>query len=88
VPSGSYLAISHPTTEVPGDTMGEVLRNWNASGATPVALRRRDEFASFFDNLELLDPGVVPLPQWRPDPDTQYTDRADLQFYGAVGRKP
>lgn len=87
VPSGSHLAIAHPTTEEPGDAMGEVLRAWNASGAVEVALRNREQFTSFFGGLRLLEPGVVPLPRWRPVQGTLYADR-DLQFYGAVGRKP
>jgi hypothetical protein len=67
--------------------MGEVLRAWNASGATPVALRSQAEFAGFFHALALVEPGAVTLPHWRPDPDTRYTDREVLFSCGA-GRKP
>jgi hypothetical protein len=33
VPSGSYLLISHPTTEVHGEAVEASMRQWNASGA-------------------------------------------------------
>ncbi|HET8683844.1 MAG TPA: SAM-dependent methyltransferase [Micromonosporaceae bacterium] len=86
-PSGSYLAIAHPATEDPQDAMGRALRAWNDSGAPPVAIRSRADLARFFRRLELVDPGVVPLPRWRPDPGTRYADR-EVLFFGAVGRKP
>ena len=87
VPAGSHLTIAHPTTEGPDDTMGKVLNGWNDTGATPVALRNRERFTRLFDGLEILEPGVVPLPHWRPDPDTRYADRLVL-FHCAVARKP
>ncbi len=81
--SGSYLVISAP---VHSQSMDEAGRLWNESGATPVTIRTVDEVASLFDGLELLAPGLVPLPQWRPDDDTSYTDR-DFSYLGAVARK-
>lgn len=84
VPSGSYLVISHP---VHSESMDEAGRLWNESGATPVTIRDHDEVASLFGGLELLEPGLVPLPQWRPVPETRYTDR-EFSYVGAVGRKP
>ena len=33
----------------------------------PYHLRRPDQLASFFDGLDLIEPGVVPCPQWKPD---------------------
>jgi hypothetical protein len=87
VAAGSYLTIAHPTTESPDDTMGQVLHGWNDSGATPVALRNREQFTHLFEGLQILEPGVVPLPHWRPDPDTRYADRLVL-FHCAVARKP
>jgi hypothetical protein len=49
--------------------------------------RGRDTFTAFFDGLELVDPGVVALSDWR----AEQTDRptpAEVSMYGAVGRKP
>jgi len=87
MPSGSHLAIASPTGEVHRETTTEVIRRWNESGATPATLRSREELIRFFDHMELLEPGLVSLPQWRPDPSTLYADR-EIAFFGAVGRKP
>lgn len=86
VVSGSHLVIAHPTTDIDGEAMRTVEQIWNDSGAVPAKFRSRDEFSRFFDGLELLEPGVVSLTQWRPDPATLCTDR-QLGFYCAVGRK-
>jgi trans-aconitate methyltransferase len=87
LPSGSHLAIACPTNEVHPDATTEVIRHWNESGATPAILRSHQELVRFFDGMDLLEPGVVSLPQWRPDPGTLYADR-EIAFFGAVGRKP
>ncbi|MET8568889.1 SAM-dependent methyltransferase [Streptomyces sp. NPDC004783] len=51
---------NRPVDERAGDACAE-------SGAAPYVLRTVDEIASFFDGPELVDPGVVPVPLWRPD---------------------
>jgi S-adenosyl methyltransferase len=85
--SGSHLVIAHPTTDIDGEAMRTVEQLWNDSGAVPAKFRSRDEFSRFFDGLELLEPGVVSLTQWRPDPGTLSAD-CQLGFYCAVARKP
>ncbi|GAA2206495.1 SAM-dependent methyltransferase [Nonomuraea monospora] len=84
LPPGSYLAIAH---SLRSPSMEEAAARWNASGATPLALRSEEELLAFFDGLELVEPGLVSLPKWRPEPDTSFTDREVFQ-YGVVGRKP
>jgi S-adenosyl methyltransferase len=84
MPSGSHLVISAP---IHSESMDEAARLWNESGATTVTIRSLGEVAILFEGLELLEPGLVPLPQWRPDENTRYTDR-DFSYVGAVGRKP
>nr|BFE84208.1 hypothetical protein GCM10020093_068090 [Planobispora longispora] len=84
LPSGSYLTI---TQGIHTEAMDAAAAAWNASGATPITLRHPEEILRFFDGLEILEPGLVPLPQWRPDPDTRFTDH-DIPQYGAVARKP
>ncbi|HEV8650792.1 MAG TPA: SAM-dependent methyltransferase [Actinomycetes bacterium] len=86
VPPGSFLAISHPTTEVNGEVMTEALRLWNEGPAAKMVLRTRDELVPFFDGLELLDPGVVSCSQWRPDPQTSSVS-VEVAHYGGVARK-
>ena len=87
VPSGSYLVISHPTTEVNGDAVQESMRQWNESGAAPIRTRTVKEIGEFFDGLELLDPGVVTCTAWRPDPKQTGAITDVVSEFVAVGRK-
>jgi hypothetical protein len=84
LPSGSYLAIAH---SVRSPSMDDAAAQWNASGATPLTLRTAEQLKVFLEGLDLVEPGVVSLPQWQPDADTSYRDREVFQ-YGGVGRKP
>jgi hypothetical protein len=87
LPSGSYLALSHPTAEVDGEAMIEGMRIWNESGGTPpIVARSQRELIRFFDHLELLEPGVVSVSHWRPD-QGQLGTAAVFEYCG-VGRKP
>lgn len=86
LPSGSFVAISHPTTEINGDVMIEALRLWNEGPSAKMVLRSRDEVAQFFPGLELVEPGVVTCSHWRPDPQTDRVTE-EVPHYGGVGRK-
>ncbi|MFG2000462.1 SAM-dependent methyltransferase [Spirillospora sp. NPDC048911] len=86
-PSGSHLGISSPVLDVNTQAMQKVVQSWNDSGATPAVLRTRAELTRFFEGTELLSPGLVSLPQWRPDPSTLYANR-EIGFFCGVGRKP
>jgi hypothetical protein len=85
LPAGSHLVISHPTFEVNPVGFATAIDIWNTRGCTPICARDPHAIADFFDGLELLDPGVVPCSQWRPDPDTDQSP--DLDYCG-VARKP
>ncbi|GLX93453.1 hypothetical protein Hesp01_14030 [Herbidospora sp. NBRC 101105] len=80
---GSYVAIA---CSVPSTRMQRAVDVWHARGGAPLVLRSPEHLARFFEDLELLDPGVVSLPQWRPDTLTDYRDR-EVHQYGGVGRK-
>jgi hypothetical protein len=56
-----------------------------AAGAIPYNLRTPDEVVRYFDGLELVEPGVLPIQQWRPDPDAKPVD--EVNTYGGIGRK-
>jgi O-methyltransferase involved in polyketide biosynthesis len=86
MPSGSYLAIAHATTEVKGKVAEEAIGHWNQFGKPPITIRSAREIASLFDGLELLEPGVVSCSRWRPEPADLDTPEVD-QFCG-VARKP
>jgi O-methyltransferase involved in polyketide biosynthesis len=86
VPAGSYLAITHSTSEASGERVTEAVRQWNAVAPTPYTLRSPAQIAAFFEGLELIEPGLVPCPRWRPDPDDGDSAR-DMDEYCALGRK-
>ena len=48
--------------------------------------RTREEMARFFTGLDLIDPGIVRVEQWHPDPNPGET--GDSTLWCAVGRKP
>ena len=52
----------------------------------PYQLRSPEEISGFFAGLDLLPPGVVPVPEWRPDPAP--FPPMDVDTLGGVGRKP
>jgi S-adenosyl methyltransferase len=85
VPAGSYLAISHPASDI--DVVG--IRNLASrlGEFMPMELRFRSraEVAVFFDGLDLVEPGLVRVPQWRPDSDDDAANPATV--WGGVARK-
>ena len=52
-------------------------------GPTQLTLRTRPDFERFFDGLEMVEPGVVPLPDWH-GPGSEYP----IPCYAGMGRKP
>ncbi|MFI5897306.1 SAM-dependent methyltransferase [Actinoplanes sp. NPDC051513] len=81
VPSGSYLIVNDSV--VTAET-AEAVRTARSGGAD-YHLRTVEQMNGFFAGLDLLEPGVVPTPLWRPDPNT--TPEA-LNVYCGVARKP
>ena len=88
VPSGSYLVISHSTNVIYGAASDEAVARWNKFGRPPVTLRSPEQIAGFFDGLELLEPGVVSTPRWRPDVAGTRSGPREVDQFCAVGRKP
>ncbi|MFD5854933.1 SAM-dependent methyltransferase [Streptomyces chartreusis] len=87
LPAGSHLVISDSTATSEG--MIAASEAYNASGAVPYHVRSISEIAGFFDGLDLVDPGIVQVPEWRPDthgPTDPATAAVDA--YCGVGRKP
>src|SRR4249920_638828 len=82
--SGSYLAINDSVNT--SEALEKALRVYEASGAVPYRTRSVEQFTSYFDGLELVEPGVVLVADWRPDPSA---DRGpEIPQMGGVGRKP
>jgi hypothetical protein len=59
-----------------------------SAGRSDYWLRGRAEFSSLFDGLDLVEPGIVPVSQWRPDPGETVPDAGEVGVWGAVARKP
>lgn len=90
LPSGSYLAISHGTQDYLTTRQAEMAAVEQASGRHGgIFPRTRDQFARFFDGLELVPPGIQPVAEWRADGESQpRPDAKDIAVYGAVARLP
>jgi hypothetical protein len=80
--SGSYLVMAHAASDIAaGMAAGaEQYNEWVSADITP---RNRGQVARFFDGLEMVGPGLVPIAQWWGTEG----DRG-LQAYCCVGKKP
>jgi hypothetical protein len=86
LPSGSYLAVSHPTADFNPQAMAGAVAAAEQAGVTLVP-RSRAETEAFFAGLELVEPGVVPVLTWRPD-DQPPTEPHAAYYWAGVARKP
>ena len=87
LPSGSYLAIQHPTRDFYAEGVGSDRTYRNAGIA--FQYRTRAEFERFVDGLELVSPGLVPMVEWRAENERQPRPSAvEAGAYAALGRKP
>jgi tRNA A58 N-methylase Trm61 len=85
VPPGSYLAISHPARDqLAIATKAE--ESLTKSMRQKVTFRTHGEVAGFFAGLELLEPGVVPVQEWRPTSDLDLNSKPTA-MWGGVGYK-
>jgi S-adenosyl methyltransferase len=87
VPPGSYLAISHPASDVDAAAAAEAARQYDASLPTTQTNRNREQVTRFFDGLELLEPGVVQLNTWRPDPG-EPDPGVEISSWAGLAKKP
>ena len=85
MPSGSYLALSDGINT--SATFTEAVRHYNENSANTYHPRSPEQIAGFFEGLELVEPGVVELTRWRPEP-TPFADPGDVPGMCGVGRKP
>ena len=87
VPPGSYLVISHPASDIQATAAAKAVRRYNQMVSTPQTRRNHTQVSRFFDGLELIEPGVVQLHQWRPDPDA-FAPEGVVSSHGGMARKP
>ncbi|HJY68603.1 MAG TPA: SAM-dependent methyltransferase [Streptosporangiaceae bacterium] len=85
VPGGSYLALSQVASDIQAEQMAEAARRYNRLAHETQRHRTHDEVARFFDGLGLLDPGVVPVQEWRPRTPAESGARSAM--WGGVALK-
>jgi len=86
---GSYLALSHISTDFVADksVVRRVLAAYEKTNA-PLCSRGRDAILRFFDGFDLVEPGLVPQPRWRPAPGTDVTGIPDVGWCGVARLRP
>jgi hypothetical protein len=85
MPSGSYLALSDGVNT--SETFTEAVRHYNESSANTYHPRSPEQLTGYFDGLEVVEPGVVPLTSWRPEANP-FPEAGDVPGMCGVGRKP
>jgi hypothetical protein len=90
MPSGSYLVITHATTEQIEEAGRAQVEQLYRGATSPFHFRTRDQIAQFFEGLELVEPGLVYVPLWRPESedDLLLDNPHRSNGYAGVGRKP
>jgi len=83
---GSYLVISHLTSDFAPGQVAAGVDAYNAAVATTVTARTHTQVSELFGGLPLVPPGVVPLPEWRPATGLPHRHPADL--YAGLARTP
>jgi S-adenosyl methyltransferase len=87
--SGSYLTLSHPTFDHQSATEVEALRKLYTNASAPVKVRGHAEISAFFDGFDLVEPGLVFVPLWRPDRPAPFVDQPERSWiYAGIGRRP
>ncbi|MGH3848244.1 MAG: SAM-dependent methyltransferase [Pseudonocardiaceae bacterium] len=85
VPPGSYLT-RYDSTDT-GEAVREAQASYDETGAVPYILRSPEQIGQCFEGLEMVDPGLVSVTQWRPDP-AEVGKVQPISAHGAVARKP
>ena len=83
---GSHIAVTVPTADLAPESVG--LAEQYTRDGIPMYLRDRAEVAELFTGLEILEPGVVPMPRWRPAPGDEPLPDTATNMYAAAARKP
>jgi len=83
---GSYLALSHWASDLLGQEKQQGIRDsWNGRVQQQMTWRSREQVERFFSGMDLVEPGLVPVEEWRPAPGA--TGKDSSTGWGAVGRK-
>ena len=86
LPVGSFLVASHGTAEHDPETISRVVRTYRQGGVPAQDRNAADFERDFFAGLELVDPGVVLVSEWRPEREHRPAP-SEVNWYGGVARK-
>ena len=84
---GSYLVIAHAASDIEASTAAAMAHSYNATSSLTITPRDRATVARFFDGLEMVGPGLMPLAQWRGSGPATTPD-SGLSCYCGIARKP
>jgi hypothetical protein len=85
LPTGSYLVLSHATGDLHEDHREDAAAVYRRATAS-MNLRPHARILDFFGDFTLVDPGLVTVPEWRPD-EPAAPDTPPIGIYGGVARK-
>ena len=86
LPSGSYLALTHPGNDFHPERTDVVVARLNQMMPQKITFRAREQVRRFFEGLEWVEPGLVRAPEWRPDSAADAANPAKM--WSGVARKP
>jgi hypothetical protein len=89
LPAGSYVVVSHGTPDDVSDEVAEAMKGAYANASAQVTPRSLDQISRFFAGLEIVDPGILNVRDWRPDLSPSRPSRALERslVYGGVAVK-
>jgi hypothetical protein len=88
VPSGSYLVLSHGASDIQPQAVAEMMRRYNGLSSAVLTLRSHAQVAKFFDGLDLIGPGMVPIARWGQSDPAGDEAGGGLAGYCGIARKP
>jgi hypothetical protein len=81
-----FIEAGRRASDIEAEQMAEAARRYNRLAHDQQRHRSRAEVTRFFDGLDLVDPGLVPVQQWRPGSEMEAKARSAM--WGGVARKP
>ncbi|SRR6266498_315946 len=89
MPSGSYFALTHATADAVDRARADEGEQLYSRTSAQLHFRTREQVAGLFEGFELVEPGLVLLPVWRPETDHDLLlDQPERSAnYAGVGRK-
>ncbi len=86
LPAGSHRAVADGTDVITGEAFRSAIEMWNQASDAPYHLRTPELIAGFFEDVEILEPGVVPVSRWRAEAGP-FGEPDEVDEFCAVGVK-